>query len=76
VGRSLFFGFTHVVFAGVSIAAGIAISGAGMWLTYQYFQGGIELSSQYHFAYNLIVFTVILFYIIVEHFKPSEKSNI
>lgn len=52
--RSLFFGIVHMIL-GIPIASALAISIAGLWFTYQYFRGGIELSALYHLHYNLVL---------------------
>lgn len=57
--RSLVFGFAHML-VGVPVVGAIAISAVGLFLTQMYFVGGVELSSQAHFQYNLILVSLLL----------------
>lgn len=54
--RSIGFGLMHLT-AGVPIAAGLALTIAGLWYTHQYMRGGLDRSTSYHLAWNLIVMT-------------------
>jgi membrane protease YdiL (CAAX protease family) len=65
--RSLAFGLTHML-VGVPLAAGLALTLAGLFLTYMYFKGGIELSTQAHFQYDLLLFGIALIIAIVSAF--------
>jgi hypothetical protein len=56
--RSIAFGLIHCLM-GVSIATGLALSIAGMWFTYQYFRGGVRLSTAYHTAWNLFILATL-----------------
>jgi hypothetical protein len=56
VRRSVGFGLMHLT-AGVPIAAGLALTIAGLWYTHQYMRGGIERSTSYHLAWNLTIMT-------------------
>jgi membrane protease YdiL (CAAX protease family) len=58
--RSLAFGFAHML-VGVPVAGAITISIVGMFFTYMYFMGGVDLSTQAHFQYNLILVSLLLF---------------
>ena len=58
VGRSVVFGLAHLV-SGVPIAAGLALSIAGLWFTRQYFSGGLECSTTYHLAWNYQLLAVV-----------------
>lgn len=62
VPRSLAFGFMHCL-VGVSLGTGLALTGAGLWFTLQYFKGGLERSTTYHLSYNLIICTLLLGYL-------------
>lgn len=54
--RSTIFGLIHML-VGVPLGVAIALIGAGMFFSYKYFRGGIELSTQTHFQYNIIAVT-------------------
>lgn len=69
--RSLAFGFVHMV-VGVPVFGAIVISGAGLFFSYMYFLGGIELSTQAHFQYNMILITVLLLFVTVKSFFSKE----
>lgn len=56
--RSLEFGFLHCIM-GVPLFVGMTLTIPGLWLTYQYFQGGIQRSTAHHLCYNRIVFSVV-----------------
>lgn len=53
--RSVLFGLVHMLI-GIPLGAALALTVLGLWLTQVYFDGGIELSTQAHTAYNLIIF--------------------
>ncbi|MBP9797592.1 hypothetical protein KBC70_00400 [Candidatus Woesebacteria bacterium] len=57
--RSICFGLVHCV-VGVPIGIGLAITIPGMYFTFKYFKGGIRLSSQAHFQYNVIAVMTLL----------------
>lgn len=64
-GRSMKFGLVHC-FVGIPIYAGLALTVAGLWFTFQYFRGGVERSMLHHTVYNItvvaVLFTLILFH--------------
>lgn len=68
--RSLVFGFAHML-VGVPVVGAIAISAVGLFLTQMYFVGGVELSSQAHFQYNLILVSLLLLGAIVKSFTKD-----
>src|SRR5205085_11402239 len=51
--RSFTFGVAHLMM-GIPIGAVLPLTVAGLWLTHQYFKGGLERSTRYHPAYNLL----------------------
>lgn len=55
--RSFLFGMIHCL-VGVPLAAGLAIGVLGLWLTQNYFWGGVHQSTEVHAAYNSIIFIV------------------
>ncbi len=73
--RSLAFGLVHSLLAGVPIAAGIAISFAGLAFTHFYFEGGVSESTLYHTTYNLIIVSVILIGVVVKHFTDLSETE-
>jgi hypothetical protein len=46
---------------------GLALSLGGLWLTHQYFRGGVERSALHHTAYNLILVTLLFAYLVALH---------
>lgn len=59
--RSFLFGVAHCL-VGVPIGAGLAITVSGVWFTWCYFVGGVELSAASHATYNsILVFLLIIF---------------
>ncbi len=64
--RSLRFGLAHCVM-GVPIYVGLALTVGGLWFTYQYFKGGVERSTAYHLAYNLLVLTLASAFLVSQH---------
>lgn len=65
--RSLLFGFIHMLVF-VPLGAALTLTLAGLFLTYLYFKGGIELSSQGHFQHNLILIVLLLIFAIQNSF--------
>lgn len=61
--RSLLFGLVHMI-VGVPFGAALALALAGLLFTYMYFKGGVELSTQTHFQYNLALLTILLLFAI------------
>ena len=61
--RSLRFGLAHCIM-GVPLYVGLALTVGGLWFTHQYFKGGVERSTAYHLAYNLLVLTLLSTYLI------------
>ncbi len=57
--RSATFGLLHSAL-GVPLGIGLASILTGLWLTYQYFGGGIELSILHHTTYNTLVLGMII----------------
>lgn len=57
--RSILFGLVHML-AFVPLGTAIVLIIAGLFFTYLYFKGGVELSTQGHFQYNLIVVGALL----------------
>ena len=52
------FGLVHCLI-GIPLGAGLALTLLGLWLSQIYFDGGVELSTQAHTAYDLIVFGIV-----------------
>lgn len=73
--RSLAFGLAHSLLAGVPIAAGIAISFAGLAFTHFYFEGGVSESTLYHTTYNLVIISVVLLGVVLKHFVESPETE-
>jgi hypothetical protein len=71
---SVVFGLVHCL-VGVPVGVGLALSVAGTWFNYQYFQGGVELSAQHHFTYNLIIFGLAFVFIIWKHLKKGGETT-
>lgn len=65
--RSLAFGFLHMA-VGVPLVGALCISGFGLFYTYMYFIGGVELSAQAHFQYNLILISILLLGVTIKSF--------
>jgi hypothetical protein len=65
---SCIFGFTHCL-VGVPVAAGAALSLAGVWFTHQYMQGGVDLSTVHHTSYNMTIGVLLLVYTIISAFE-------
>jgi hypothetical protein len=72
--RSVAFGFAHML-VGVPVVAAVVLSGVGLFYSYMYFQGGIELSAQAHFQYNLIIVVLLLIGVTIYSFIPSEQNK-
>ncbi len=72
---SLFFGIVHCL-VGIPIAAGLAITFAGLWFTHQYFIGGIELSALHHTTYNLVAVSILFIILILKHVADLIKLNL
>ena len=62
--RSLQFGLAHCLM-GVPLYVGLALTVGGLWFTLQYFKGGVERSTAYHLAYNLLVLALLSTYLIL-----------
>ncbi len=71
---SFIFGMLHCL-VGVPLAAGLALSVAGLWFTHQYFIGGVELSTVHHTTYNLILISVGFAFIILSHVEEWGKRR-
>ena len=71
---SLIFGMVHCL-VGVPIAAGVAISIAGLWYTHQYFVGGVELSALHHTTFNLILISILFVCLVCKHFAELNPKN-
>lgn len=71
---SLLFGLAHCL-VGVPLAAGLAIALNGLWLTRQYFIGGIGLSGIHHAAFNLTVLSLMFFVLILGHFAEYLRQK-
>lgn len=72
---SFIFGIVHCI-VGVPIAAGLAISLAGLWYTHQYFVGGIELSALHHTTFNLILILILFSLLIFKHLAERKPINV
>ncbi len=59
--RSLKFGLIHMV-VGVPLAAGLALSVAGLFFTWRYFKGGVREASFYHSLHNLGILVLLAVY--------------
>lgn len=70
---SLALGMVHCL-VGVPIGAGVAISFAGLWFSYQYFNGGVELSTVHHTTYNLVAISLLFFVLLVAHIDELRKK--
>ncbi len=69
---SFIFGMVHVL-VGVPIGVGVALSIAGLWFSSRYFDGGIELSTLHHVAYNSIVLSVGFVVIVIDHGRAFKS---
>lgn len=62
--RSIGFGLIHLIML-IPIGAALALIISGLWYTHQYFKGGVERSTSYHIAWNMllvaIVFVTVIF---------------
>jgi hypothetical protein len=61
--RSVKFGFVHM-FVGVPVAAALALSILGLWLTHQYFVGGVRQSTFYHALSNYTMLILLGIYML------------
>ena len=52
---------------GVPVCAGLALSLGGLWLTHQYFRGGVERSTLHPTAYNLMLVAALFTYRMARH---------
>jgi len=68
--RSIAFGFAHML-VGIPVAGAIAISVVGLFFTHMYFAGGVELSTQAHFQWNLILVSPLLLGAIAKSFAKG-----
>jgi hypothetical protein len=68
--RSIIFGFVHML-VGVPVAGALALSLVGMFFTHMYFVGGVELSTQAHFQYNLIIVSLALLGAVLKSFAKE-----
>jgi hypothetical protein len=73
--RSFLFGMVHCV-VGVPLAAGLAIGVFGLWLTQNYFWGGVHQSTEVHTAYNAIIFGMLGIALMLKWWtsKPSKRE--
>lgn len=71
---SFIFGMSHML-VGVPLAAGIALSCMGMYLSVLYLYGGLELSTLAHFQYNLILITLLMVSILVSTFAKKKPQS-
>lgn len=71
--RSFLFGMVHCL-VGVPIAAGLAISINGLWLSFWYLQyGNTTMCTVHHTTYNLILFLILLIGITIYSFQKEKK---
>jgi len=56
--RSIIFAALHIL-SGMKLASFPLFILMGMWFTYQYFLGGVELSTVHHTCYNLVIFSLV-----------------
>ena len=61
--RSLHFGLIHMI-VGVPLAAGLALSLAGLFFSWRYFAGGVRESSFYHTLHNYGILILLAAYFI------------
>jgi hypothetical protein len=71
--RSLLFGFTHML-VGVPVLGAIVISGTGLFYSFMYFRGGLELAAQAHFQYNLILVFILLVFVTIKSISSLKKK--
>lgn len=72
---SFLFGMCHCL-VGVPIGAGVALTLAGLWFTYHYFIGGIELSALHHTTFNLIIISILFLTLAIKHiFELKTKPR-
>jgi hypothetical protein len=65
--RSLLFGLIHI-FTGARLGVALSSVILGMFFTHMYFLGGLDLSTQAHFQYNLIILVSQLFWVTKKSF--------
>ena len=73
--RSLKFGLVHMA-VGLPVVAVLIASVTGLFLSYLYFVGGLELCTQAHFQHNLILFSIILVLITIRSLWPSKIEHL
>jgi len=71
--RSALFGLAHLAM-NIQLGASLAIGGVGLWFTYWYFRGGIELSGAVHFAYILPIVVLGVIGLILARFKRPDRT--
>lgn len=71
---SFIFGIVHCL-VGVPIGAGVAITLGGLWFTYQYFLGGVELSALHHTTYNLILISTLFLLLVLKHVVEWKEQR-
>ena len=64
---SLRFGLAHYIM-GIPLYIAVALSINGLWLTRQYFKGGVDRSTTYHLTYNLNILSLLLLYMVFHRF--------
>jgi hypothetical protein len=70
--RSVTFGAAHLMM-GIPIGAVLPLTLAGLWLTHQYFRGGVARSTRYHLAYNLfLVLVATLVFVVLPLVLPDD----
>lgn len=69
--RSLAFGLAHLTM-NVPLGASLAVGGTGLWFSYWYFRGGIELSGAMHLAYILPIVALSLLGFLLETIKSRR----
>jgi len=65
--RSILFGLVHML-AFVPLGTAIVLIIAGLFFTYLYFKGGIELSTQGHLQHNFLLVVVLLIQSVINSF--------
>lgn len=68
--RSFAFGFVHML-VGVPLCGALGIAVVGLFFTQMYFMGGVALSAQAHFQYNLILISVLLLGAVVKTIRKD-----
>jgi hypothetical protein len=58
--RSIAFGALHVV-GGAKVASVLPLSLAGMWLSWHYLHGGVEMATIAHLSFNATSLTIMLY---------------